>query len=288
MTELTELQSADAYCRYLARNHYENFSVLSLFLPRSARLHLARIYAFCRTTDDLGDESGEGGPQSLAMKRLEQWREEVVQVFADQSPPIHPVLIALSRTVRECLLPPNPFLDLIQANMQDQVVPTYETWEQVKDYCMLSAAPVGRLVLRVFGIDDPRATALSDDVCIGLQIANHAQDVRRDAARGRTYIPSAEMGKGGIRCGVRSMCDRAEALLGSGRSLEVMAPLPLRAQLALYRLGGLEVVSRIRRVGYGTEEVRPTVSALRKAQLLPRAIVDSVTRIEHAAPQRTA
>src|SRR5437588_6565495 len=122
--ELTELQAADAYCRYLAGRHYENFSVASLILPSALRLHLARIYAFCRTTDDLGDESGQS-----ALPRLALWREQVQQCFDEGPDPVHPVLVALRRTIAAFDLSPHPFLDLIEANVQDQLVSTYDTWD---------------------------------------------------------------------------------------------------------------------------------------------------------------
>ena len=175
MKALTELQAADAYCRYLAGRHYENFSVASLLLPSALRLHLARIYAFCRTTDDLGDESGPS-----ALPRLALWREQVQQCFDGGPDPVHPVLFALRRTVAAFDLPPQPFLDLIAANVQDQRVSTYDTWDELRQYCLLSAAPVGRLVLRVFSVRDPHAGTLSDDVCIGLQLDNFAPDVAVD------------------------------------------------------------------------------------------------------------
>ena len=155
MKELTELQAADAYCRYLAGRHYENFSVASLILPSALRLHLARIYAFCRTTDDLGDESGQS-----ALPRLALWREQVQQCFDEGPDPVHPVLVALRRTIAAFALPTRPFLDLIEANVQDQLVSVYDTWDELRQYCLLSAAPVGRLVLRVFGVQDPRAERL--------------------------------------------------------------------------------------------------------------------------------
>jgi squalene synthase HpnC len=273
VTALTELQAADAYCRYLAGRHYENFSVASLLLPSALRLHLARIYAFCRTTDDLGDESGRG-----ALPRLELWREQVQQCFGEGPDPVHPVLLALRRTVAAFDLPPQPFLDLIAANVQDQLVSAYDTWDELRRYCLLSAAPVGRLVLRVFGVRDPRAGTLSDDVCIGLQLANFAQDVAVDRAKGRIYLPQADLRAHGLQGAVRATCERAERLLVSGRELEDMVPHRLRVQLALYRLGGTAILSSIRRMGYNTDRERPHVSATAKAGLVPLAFIQSTRR----------
>lgn len=302
--DLTELHSADSYCRNLARRHYENFAVASFILSADIRLHLARIYAFCRTTDDfgdessLGDESGRRGPtvfqqkaenaKAIGIRRLQRWRDEVENLFSPQATPVHPVLLAMKQTIDAFSIPSRPFLDLVQANIQDQTVSEYESWEELRAYCMLSAAPVGRMVLAVFGVVDQFAEALSDDVCIGLQIANHAQDVRRDALKGRTYLPQQDLRTEGVEGAVRHLCDRAQSLLEAGRSLETKVPLPLRVQLALYRLGGQEVVRSIRQVGYRTDEFRPRITSIKKTGLLSRAILESVTRMGNATPQRAA
>lgn len=273
MKAMTELEAADSYCRYLANRHYENFSVASVILPAQLRVHLARIYAFCRTTDDLGDESGED-----ALARLALWREQVIQCFDAHVAPIHPVLFALNRTILACKLPRQSCLDLIAANVQDQRVTTYETWEDLKQYCMLSAAPVGRLVLRVFGVQETLAEKLSDDVCIGLQLANFAQDVAIDRAKGRTYLPQADVRAHGPAGAVRVTCERAIRLLASGRELEKLVPRRLRIQLALYRLGGIAILSAIARAGYQTDQQRPQVSRRVKAYLVARALIESGRR----------
>jgi squalene synthase HpnC len=261
-----ELDAADAYCRYLAEHHYENFSVAAFFLPSTIRTDLSRLYAYCRTVDDLGDESDD------AIARLASWRNQVTACFAPGPDPLHPVLLALRRTINAGRLPPEPFLALIEANIQDQSVHSYEDWPALRSYCALSAAPVGRLVLRIWGIDDPLANGLSDDVCNGLQLANFAQDVAIDRDKGRTYLLQRDLREVGLRGAVERMCFLAERLLASGRDLEAMVPLRLRIQLALYRLGGLAVIDAIRRSDYRTDLKRPHVSGLTKARLLPVAV----------------
>jgi squalene synthase HpnC len=268
-----ELEAADAYCRALTSGHYENFTVAAVFVDRLKRLDLMRIYAFCRTTDDLGDEHRDSKP----LERLARWRADVEALFEGRQP-IHPVLVALRETIERRTLPVQPFLDLVAANVQDQTVTRYADWTQLQAYCMLSAAPVGRMVLRVFALDDPRSVALSDDVCIGLQLANHAQDVSRDAAIGRRYLLEEDLRAGGTVGAVRAMVERARALLASGRQLEPMAPLALRMQLALYRLGGLAICNAIERIGYRTQEVRPSVSAAGKVSLVLRAALEMPSR----------
>ena len=258
---------ADAYCRELAIRHYENFSVASRFVPAALRADLMRFYAFCRTTDDFGDESPS---REAAMDHLRRWRAETEALFAG-SEPVHPVLIALRETIDKHGLDAQPFTDLIDANVQDQTVSSYSTWPELQAYCMLSAAPVGRVVLKIFGIDGASARKLSDDVCIGLQLANHAQDVSRDAKIGRCYLLREDIENGGVRGAIRALVERARSLLASGEALERMTRGALRLQLSLYRLGGLAICDRIERDGFRTDVTRPSVSKATKVALVVRA-----------------
>jgi squalene synthase HpnC len=279
------LAAADAYCRALTKGHYENFVVASGLVDAATRRDLSRIYAFCRTTDDLGDESAS---TNEALVRLERWRDEVAATFAGVQP-VHPALYALKETVEAKHLPEQPFLDLIEANVQDQRVTHYPSWPELEAYCFLSAAPVGRMVLRVFGISDPRAEALSDDVCIGLQLANHAQDVKHDAAIGRRYLLDEDVESQGIEGAVRSLVARARTLLDSGRTLEPMAPLALRMQLSLYRLGGMAICDAIERLDFRTDVTRPTVTGSAKVGILIRGVLQALQRndsMEHVEAAR--
>jgi len=267
MSEYTEREAADAYCKLLTRKHYENFLIVS-GLPRKSRLRtdLMRIYAYCRTTDDFGDESG-----AEALDRLERWEEGVRGLFAGEMP-IHPVLVALRETVEFHRLSRQPFENLIKANIQDQSVAQYETWEQLREYCTFSAAPVGRMVLSVFALSNSTTEKLSDDVCIGLQLANFAQDVTWDAAKGRSYLVQAEVRKDGIPGAIRAHCERARALLASGKELETLAPHPLRRQLSLYRRGGLAIIAAVERARYRTDIARARVPTLKKIALLTESL----------------
>lgn len=282
MTAASERDAADAYCRLRTSGHYENFIVASRLAQPRIRLDLSRIYAYCRTTDDLGDESGGD-----AGARLARWHAEVVAML-DGASPVHPVLVALRETVTRCRIPHKPFVDLIAANVQDQSVSTYETWADLAAYCALSAAPVGRMVLAAFGMGGTTAEQLSDDVCVGLQLANFAQDVSVDAAKGRTYLVQSEIRSGGVTEAIKAHCVRARGLLASGEQLEALAPGPLRFQLALYRLGGLAIVAAIARAGYRTETFRPTVSPTAKALTLVRAGLRSLHGNGHVGTIETA
>jgi len=269
LTSLDERFAADDFCHQLAARHVENFTVASWLLPPRLRLDLMRVYAYCRFTDDLGDESGD-----RATPRLERWLDQVRDLFAG-GPPVHPVLVALEDTVVRHGLAAAPFVDLVRANLRDQEVTTYDTWPELVEYCRLSAAPVGRIVLRLFGLQGSDAERLADDVCIGLQLANFAQDVRFDAARGRRYLLGPEIERLGMAGAVHVHCERALRLLESGEALERMTSGRVRLQLALYRMGGLAILDAIGRVGFETADRRPRLSATRRAALVVRAAVSA-------------
>ncbi|MFZ0178255.1 MAG: squalene/phytoene synthase family protein [Candidatus Dormiibacterota bacterium] len=261
------LDAADAYCRQLVK-HYENFTVASRLSPRSLRRDLTRVYAFCRFTDDLGDESGD---RAIAMRRLRRWRDETRESF-DHDERTHPVLVALTDTVLRFQLDAQPFVDLIDANIQDQRVDTYDDWPALRGYCTHSAAPVGRIVLRLFDIRDPAAVTLSDDVCIGLQLANFAQDVSVDKRLGRTYLLQSDIREHGIEGATRAMCERARTMLASGVGLEALTPPRLRVQLALYRLGGEAILEAITAAGYRTAAHRPIVDRAARMRIIAAAL----------------
>jgi squalene synthase HpnC len=270
---VNQIDAADAYCRELVR-HYENFTVASRVSPPVLRRDLMRVYAYCRYTDDLGDESGD---RAVATRRLRRWRDEVRESF-EYNERTHPVLVALADTAGRFNLEEQPFIDLIDANLQDQRIDRYEDWAALRGYCTRSAAPVGRIVLRLFGIDAPRAVSLSDDVCIGLQLANFAQDVSVDARLGRSYLLQEEVRAHGIDGAIRLMCERARTLLASGRELERLAPSRLRVQLALYRLGGEAILDAVAARKYRTAARRPVVDRTARVRIAAAALSSGMHR----------
>lgn len=160
----------------------ENFPVASRLLPKRQRADLLAVYGFARLVDDIGDESTGDRLAEL------DWAEaELDRAFAGTA--THPVFVRLQPTIARGGLTRRPFADLIEANRQDQVVATYATWDDLARYCALSANPVGRIVLQVFGLATPERVGWSDEVCTALQVVEHLQDVGEDAERGRAYLP---------------------------------------------------------------------------------------------------
>src|SRR4051794_5723061 len=184
---------AQQYTRKLARTHYENFTVVSWFLPAELRQHMYNVYAYCRWSDDLGDEIPD---PALAIEALEWWRQELRDCYAGR--PRHPVFVALKGTIDRFEIPPEPFHHLLDAFVQDQTVKRFPTYDDVLHYCTRSADPVGRLVLYLFGFRDAERQALSDATCTALQLANFWQDVTVDWLKGRVYLPLEDLERFGV------------------------------------------------------------------------------------------
>ena len=269
------LAESYAYCADLARSHYENFTVISRFTPRQHRPALEAVYAFCRHTDDLGDEA-EGDRLAL----LDEWEAELDRAYAGE--PTHPIMVALQDTIRRAAIPEEPFRKLIEANRMDQGFGRFETYADVLHYCDHSANPVGRMVLYVLGKATEENMGLSDATCTALQLANFWQDVARDYAMGRIYIPLEDMRAFGcteeqiangvadeaFRSVLRFEVDRAQALFEEG--LPLAARLGGRAGLAiaLFSKGGMRVLDAIRKQDYDVLSRRPVVTRSRKLWLI--------------------
>jgi squalene synthase HpnC len=274
--------AAFRYCETLARRHYENFTVVSAFLPRRLRPHMFSVYAYCRWADDLGDEIPD--PQ-LAERLLRWWGEELEVCYAGE--PRHPVFVALAQTVREFEIPIQPFQDLLRAFLQDQRVRRYETFADLREYCRCSADPVGRLVLYLFGYRDPERQALSDCTCTALQLANFWQDVTVDWEKGRVYLPLEDLRRFGYteEALARRECSaafrdlmafevaRARELFAAGAALMDRVAPRLRIDLELFTRGGLEILRLIERAEYDVLTRRPALSRGRKAALILRRLV---------------
>src|SRR5579863_5606294 len=178
------LAEAQEYCRRLARSHYENFSVASWFLPERLRQDFFNVYAYCRISDDLGDEVGD---TNASLELLDQWQTELDACYG--ASPKHPVFVALAETVRHFDIPKHEFSDLLTAFRQDQTITRFETFNDVLAYCHYSANPVGHLVLYLCGYRDAERQQLSDSTCTALQLANFWQDVTVDLQKDRIYLP---------------------------------------------------------------------------------------------------
>ncbi len=275
-------EAARAYCARLTASHYENFSVVTWLTPKPLRPAFQSLYAFSRWSDDLGDEVGDRDRSRLL---LDWWRGQVFELFQGQAR--HPVMIALAPTIAEFSIPIDPFLALISAFEQDQDVTEYTTYPHLLDYCSRSANPVGHLVLylgRVFNAENAR---LSDLTCTGLQLANFWQDVARDLAIGRIYLPRDDRDRFHYpESDLRALrftpafanllhfeVDRARALLLEGRALIPKMPEALAVDVDLFSRGGLAILDQIAARGYDVLSRRPKLGKVTKLRLLARAFL---------------
>ena len=274
------LAEAREYCARLARTHYENFSVATWFLPKRLRQDFYNVYAYCRISDDLGDEVGDSAA-SLAL--LDEWQRELDACYEDL--PKHPVFVALAETVRRFDIPKHEFSDLLTAFRQDQTVTRFETFDEVLGYCRYSANPVGHLVLYLCGYRDGERQQLSDDTCTALQLANFWQDVSVDYAKGRIYLPLEDLRRFGVaeddiakQRNTPDFCrmmkfevERAREWFQRGLPLVEKVDGELAIDLELFSRGGQEILRAIEEQGYAVLGNRPTIAKRRKLALVARA-----------------
>ena len=273
-----------AYTQRLARSHYENFQLVSWLLPRRLHQDFFNVYAFCRWADDLGDEIIDA-ERSLVLLRW--WREELAALYGGRAR--HPVYVALRRTIERHGLPEEPFADLIHAFVQDQTVACYARYDELLGYCRYSANPVGRLVLHLCGYTDEGRRRLSDFTCTALQLTNFWQDVARDRAIGRVYLPLDRMQSHGysramldedlrqgrarpeFRALMRRLVDDTRELFDKGLPLADQVDRRLAVDLELFSRGGMAILESIRRQDYDTIRQRPALGGLGRLGLLIRA-----------------
>ena len=281
-TASVSLTEARALCERMARTHYENFTVMSWLVPRSMRSHVAALYAYCRTVDDIGDEA-----PGDRIELLDRYETELERAFTGT--PGHPVLVALQETIRQFDLPREPFARLIEANRIDQRVCRYASYEDLLHYCVHSANPVGQLFLMMFGYRDEARFALSDATCTALQLTNFWQDIGRDRAVGRIYLPQddltafgvadkdldADRASEGLRKLVRFQVDRTRRLFSEGVRLIDSVRGRLRVDLSLFTRGGLAILDAIERQGYDTLGGRPALGRAAKIGLIVSTLLSS-------------
>lgn len=280
LTVATPVPQADAV---LVQASAENFPVASRALPRAQREHLFALYGYARLVDDLGDEAP--GDREAHLDWVER---ELDAIFAGQAPE-HLLMGRLAATVAACDLPRDPFDRLLAANRQDQHVTRYADFDALLAYCRLSAAPVGELVLRVFGRATPDRIELSDRVCAGLQVVEHLQDVAEDHAAGRVYLPQADLAACGadeddlaadhpspaLRDALALVGRRADALLAAGpRLVRRLPPRPAFA-VAGFAGGGRAALGALRAADWDVLGARPRPSRAAVARAVARTLLEA-------------
>ncbi len=282
--------AAEAFTRELTHSHYENFSVVSILLPKHLRQDFCNVYAFCRTSDDLADELSD---RNQALSLLGRFRQQLHACYEGRTESA--VYLALSQTIQRHSIPIQPFDDLLDAFDQDQRMNRYQTFAELCDYCRRSADPVGRLVLYMCGYRDAQRQTLSDKTCTALQLANFWQDIRRDLLdRNRIYLPIESMQQFGIdeiqlrqhieqatcddvcRRLIKFEVDRTAALFAEGDALLPLLDRSVRGQVGLFGAGGKAVLNAIRARNYDTLTNRPSLSKSQKGRLICSALLGRI------------
>jgi squalene synthase HpnC len=279
--------SADPERDTLDKAAAENFPVAPFFLPRAWRTDLMAVYGFARLVDDIGDgDLAPGGADARLLGvspedaedrlvLLDAFEADLHRVF--DGTPRHPLMRRLQPTVRRRALTPEPFLGLIAANRQDQLVGRYETYDDLLAYCELSANPVGRLVLAVTGTETPERIRRSDAVCTALQIVEHLQDVAEDLGRDRIYLPAEDMKRfhvqeadlarkttgASVRALIAYEAERAQNLLNEGTPLVGSVHGRLKLLLAGFVAGGRAAIHAIAAAEYDVLPGPPKPGKLR-------------------------
>ena len=275
------LDRAYEFCGTLAKEHYENFPVGSVLIPKRLRKHFYSIYAFARIADDFADEGhGQGHTERERLDLLDEWRGMLRDSLGGEAR--HPVFVALAETRQEFELPAALFEDLLSAFAQDVTVRRYQTFDQLLDYCRRSANPIGRLVLLLFGYRDEQRHDWSDDICSALQLANHWQDVAIDLEKGRVYLPDEDLSRFKLTADdlrsarvderfkqlMKVQIDRAREMFARGKPLCNSVAGRLGMELRSVWLGGMRILERIEGNGYDVFERRPVITSADKLRIL--------------------
>lgn len=274
-----QITDAFAHCQQIAREHYENFPVASVLLPKELRPHICAIYAFSRAADDIADEGDLSVEERL--QQLDEWEKNLDN--ASSGKPNSLIFIALATTIAQHSIPVQLLHDLLTAFKMDARNNGYATMDDLLFYCRHSANPIGRLVLHLFNLATPERMQFADMICTGLQLVNFWQDISIDLPRGRVNIPREIMES--FECPLEQLCngtftsncqqmiqhltERAEDFLREGSRLLPMIPhRRLRWELTLTVRGGLAIAQKIRAADYNTLTVRPTLNMMDKIKLV--------------------
>ena len=266
-----------------AKSHYENFPVISSFLKKDQRKHVAVIYQFARQADDIADEGSD--PPQVKIEKLNKYEEELISSLSDS--PVNGFWKAVKNTILKKNLNKKNFTNLLAAFKQDTEKSQYDSFDELMDYCQLSANPVGRLILELHDINDEPSKNLSDKICTALQLANFYQDVKIDVKKDRIYLPLNELELFNVTINditslrysenfakfMRFQVERTCKLFSTGRELLKYLPYGLKLQILVTIKGGELVLKKIEELNYNVLDFRPTLSKLDFIKLFLVAII---------------
>ena len=264
----------------LIKNSYENFPLWSSLYLRGIMPDLKSIYFFCRKVDDISDLNKE-----KALEALEDIENSLLDCFNGNLDE-NSEYFNLMNTIAKYDLPVGEFQKLIRSNYQDLEINRYKTFEDLINYCELSANPVGNLVLRIFGDFNQSNLTLSNNICTGLQLINFIQDIYRDSKLGRIYLPMEDLNKYSIDEKdilnnktssemnelVKMQCERSHKIINNGKSLVKILNGPKKIPISLFIQSGNLVLSKIKKINYETVLIRPKVNKIEKSILVTKTL----------------
>lgn len=265
----------------LAKSHYENFPVVSFLIPGNLKKHIAIIYWFARTADDIADESELS--EGLKLEKLNELELNLNKSLRKDA--VNEYFLALVHTIKKCNLTVKYFSDLLCAFKQDVIKSRYKNYDELLSYCQHSANPVGRLILELFEIKDDNAYKYSDDICTALQLTNFLQDTMIDYKKGRIYYPQSEMKKFDIteksfeekennhnfKQLVKFSVDRVQSLFDNGKNLLPMLKGRLKTEIGWTVSGGEEILEQVRKNDYDVINNRPKLSKFKMISIIMKS-----------------
>jgi squalene synthase HpnC len=281
------IKSSFKYCEIIAKNHYENFPVASLLIPKEKRKYIYCIYAFARAADDFADELDIEGGKEKRLSLLNEWNQKLIDCFTGKT--YDPIFIALNKTISDCEIPVEPLENLLKAFKQDVIKNRYQDFNEILDYCANSANPIGRLVLMIMGLNNSRLFAISDNICTALQLTNFWQDIEIDLRKDRIYLPADDMARFEVteeqllnkKCDnnfknlLRYEIERTEKLFNEGKELIIRSKTEenlrvLKKELILIWFGGKMILNKIRISDYDVFNKRPEITFFDKIKLFSK------------------
>ncbi len=281
-----QVDNAYAKCVELANSHYENFPVAKM-VPKHLRKHVAAVYAFARTADDIADENHEqiAEDDPIRVKNLEEFESQLNMPAEKRNPQWAWIFTACDCTIKEFSIPKQLFFDLVSAFKQDVVKKRYADFPELLDYCRRSANPVGRLVLLLHGFSDETRFAQSDSICTALQLANFWQDMSVDKLKNRIYIPQsdwngltendffADFASPEVRDVLKFQVQRTAKLFDAGALLPKSLPFPLSLEIRATLAGGRTILEKISQQDFDTLKARPKITKFDKLKILFKSLV---------------
>ncbi len=278
------INSSFKYCEDIAKSHYENFPVASLLLPKEKRKYVFAVYAYARAADDFADEEGILGGKAKRLALLDEWNEKLRDCYKGKA--YDPIFIALGETVKDNSIPVETLEALLNAFRQDVIKNRYESFSELLAYCRNSANPVGRLVLMIFGVKDPKLFEYSDCICTALQLTNFWQDVGIDLKKDRVYLPAKDIEKFGysykelelkeendkFRELIKYEVNRTREIFNKGKKLVELTAKnsktkKLSKELKLTWLGGSKILDKIEDINYNVLSTRPKIKTRDKLKI---------------------